>query len=570
MALPQNPNGLTAGDRELLEASVTQSKNLTAQTKVLQKLSDNVKDQKKEYSKLRDDIKELRRGFYTGNDKGFADIKKYFQKTKDTSGFVNRSKIGGDDKDKEQKGFFRSAMSKLFGPSKYQQKMMDDTSAIAKFTEMSQMDINFIKRQYEEPERAKERELLSQAIADKINKNNEGGGGGGGGGILGALGTAVGFLVKELADIFKSVVGNIVQGISGIFREIIKSVTDVLKDLLEWTKLGTRTAQSCCVGKALPGLPEAERRDRTNPNSGQQRIPGGQQGQLPGQNLPQIGNDQKQLPAPSQQTPSDINERMKDRMNKNAGGIEDAKPAGGGSLKQRLIGLLSGMAGGRLALGALGITAGVGAIAGAVTYGVGELIDKADTPGGYFPGLGNTDKPEKDMTGKVVSGKIESRYKDFGMGPGVDPDAALGANNTSYIAEGFAERLKATFEKVIGDIEDGAVEYGVEVANYMKGKLNTIGEITMANGEKVNLLPNLGTGLFDILSDQAKQAKNYADELENFVKDKAVNIINQQNNVSSGGGNAPIVLPSASSVNTRPEIQQMLMGGVVIGGRRYH
>ena len=567
MALPQNPNGLTAGDRELLEASVAQSKNLTAQTKVLQKLSDNVKDQKKEYSKLRDDIKELRKGFYTGDNKGFAEIKKYFQKTKDTGGFVSRSKIGGDDKDKEQKGFFRSAMSKLFGPSKYQQKMMDDTSAIAKFTEMSQMDINFIKRQYEEPERAKERELLSQAIADKINKNNEGGGGGGGGGILGALGTAVGFLVKELADIFKSVVGNIVQGISGIFREVIKSVTDVLKDLLEWTKLGTRTAQSCCVGRSLPDLPDAERRDRTNPNSGQQRIPGGQQ-QLPGQNLPQIGNDQKQLPPPPQQTSSDINKRMEDRMNKNAGGVSDAKMAGGG-WKQKLAGLLGGGAAARFLLPLLGITGGT-AVVGAAAYGIGELIDNSDKLGGYFPNLGNTDKPEKDMTGKVVSGKIESRYKDFGMWPGVDPDAALGANNTSYITEGFAERLKKTFMEVIGDIEDGAVEYGVEVANFMKGKLNTIGEITMANGEKVNLLPNLGTGLFDILSDQAKQAKNYADELENWAKEKSVNIINQQNNVSSGGGNAPIVLPSASSVNTRPEIQQMLMGGVVIGGRRYH
>lgn len=571
MALPQNPNGLTAGDRELLEASVAQSKTLQAQTKVLQKLSDNIKDQKKEYSKLRDDIKELRKGFYTGDNKGFEEIKKYFQKSKEPGGFTSRSKIGVDDKDKEQKGFFRSAISKLFGPSKYQQKMMDDTSEIRRLTETFQEDISFIKREYEEPARARERELLAQAIADKINKNSEGGGGGGGG-ILGALGTAVGFLIKELADIFKSVVGNIVQGVSNIIRDVIKSVTDVLKELLEWTKIGTRTAQSCCAGKALPGLPEAERRDRTNPNSGQQRIPGGQQ-QLPGQNLPQIGNDQKQLPAPPQQTPSDINKRMEDRMNKNSGGVSDAKMAGG--LKQRLIGLLSGFTAGRLALGALGITVGVGAAAGAVAYGVGDLLDNADSknPEDPYGIVGSLDKllgkKDKDTTGKVVSGKIEAKYKDFGMGPGVDPDAALGANNTSYITEGFAERLKATFEKVIDNIEEGAIEYGTDAANYVKSKLNTIGEITMANGEKVNLLPNLGTGLFDILSDQAKQAKNYADQLENLAMDKVVNIVNQQNNVSSAPA-APMILPSASSVNTRPEIQQMLMGGVVIGGRRYH
>ena len=557
MALPQNPNGITAGDRELLEASVAQSKNLTAQTKVLHKLSDNIKDQKKEYSKLREDIKELRKGFYTGDNKGFAEIKKYFEKSRDTSRFVSRSKLGTEDKDKEQKGFFKNAMNKLFGPSKYQQKMMDDTSAIAKFTEMSQMDIEFIKKQYEEPERAKERELLSQAIADKINKNNEGGGGGGGGGILGALGTAVGFLVKELADIFKSVVGNIVQGISGIFREIIKSVTDVLKDLLEWTKLGTRTAQSCCTGQPRIDLPEADRRDRTNPNSGQQRIPGGQQGQLPGQSQPQIGNEQKQIGYDKPE--KSINERMKERMDR-SGGISDAeskqpggqgKPASSMSTNQKI----------GVGVGAIGAT--IAAVLAANEqpgvedqYGAIKFLDEKI----------NAAVGKSKETIKSVSGKIPPRYKDYGMGTGVDPDAAMAAVEKNYIAEGFAERLKATFEKVTDYVDE---EIGHKFAAATKDFLNTVGELDI-NGEKINLFPNLGTATATVLNSVAEQTKDLVMGGIDMAGTATNYISNQVNNVSSGGASAPIILPSAPSVNTRPEIQQMLMGGVVIGGRRYH
>jgi hypothetical protein len=156
----------------------------------------------------------------------------------------------------------------------------------------------------------------------------------------------------------------------------------------------------------------------------------------------------------------------------------------------------------------------------------------------------------------------------FDSGPGDGWDNAE-KSMSDKIVDVIMGALKSADEAIDDGIES-IINSGTSLGNFVKGELNTLGEITMANGEKVNLLPNLGTGLFDILSDQAKQARMYADQIQDFAKEKAVNIINQQNNVSSGGGNAPIILPSAPSVNTRPEIQQMLMGGVVIGGRRYH
>ena len=59
-------------------------------------------------------------------------------------------------------------------------------------------------------------------------------------------------------------------------------------------------------------------------------------------------------------------------MNKNSGGVSDAKMAGGG-WKQKLAGLLGGGAAARFLLPLLGIT-GVGAVAGAVTRPVDERL----------------------------------------------------------------------------------------------------------------------------------------------------------------------------------------------------
>ena len=77
MALPQNPDGLTAGDRALLSASLEQTNKLKAQTKVLEKLTDAISKQQKEYGNLRKDIQESQKKLFEGNGKSFSEIKKY-------------------------------------------------------------------------------------------------------------------------------------------------------------------------------------------------------------------------------------------------------------------------------------------------------------------------------------------------------------------------------------------------------------------------------------------------------------------------------------------------------------
>ena len=148
MALPQNPQGITNTDRLLLDAVNAQTQNLNAQSKVLHTVSDNIMKQNKEFSKLRKDIQELNKTFIQGNNSNFSEIKKYFEKSKTQGRDQPRMNSSAQrNKSDDERGFFKGLVGKLFGPSKYQQKMMDDTAAILNFSELMSSDMNFIKKQ---------------------------------------------------------------------------------------------------------------------------------------------------------------------------------------------------------------------------------------------------------------------------------------------------------------------------------------------------------------------------------------------------------------------------------------
>ena len=162
MALPQNP----LSDRQLFDTLKTQNESLSAQTKVLHKLSDNISDQRKDFAALRKDIQDAQKELLRGNNKGMSEIQKYFAKYKTDN---KSGKVGEKD---QSTGFFKGIINKIFGPSKYQQKMIDEITRTRELTESTALDINFIRKQNEEGPRARERELLAQLIADKINANN--------------------------------------------------------------------------------------------------------------------------------------------------------------------------------------------------------------------------------------------------------------------------------------------------------------------------------------------------------------------------------------------------------------
>jgi hypothetical protein len=236
MALPQNPQGVTNTDRILLEAVNAQTQNLQGQTKVLHTVSDRLMKQNKEFQSLRKDMQEMGKTLLQGQGSNLSEIKKYFEKNK--SNFRERPKVGSNsDKNSEDKGFFKNIIGKLFGPSKYQQKMMDDTSQILSLTEVFTSDIGFIREKYSDSARAKERELLASAIAERIN--NIGGGGGEGGGLvkglLGGFGsllvTGIGAVLAAGFSILSTAINEVTKLIGTTIHAVLKGIIEVLERL---------------------------------------------------------------------------------------------------------------------------------------------------------------------------------------------------------------------------------------------------------------------------------------------------------------------------------------------------
>ena len=293
MALPQNPQGVTNTDRILLEAVNAQTQNLQGQTKVLHTVSDRLMKQNKEFQSLRKDMQEMGKTLLQGQGSNLSEIKKYFEKNK--SNFRERPMVGNNsNKNSDDKGFFRNMMGKLFGPSKYQQKMMEDTSQILSLTELVSSDIGFIREKYSDSARAKERELLATAIAERINGSDSGGGGGLLKGLLGGLlgfgtilGTGIielikgfGNLTKAIAQIAGPIGLAVAAALSGIFSSIKSALDNLAKDFgsgdFEGKRNRNRTGQSSpsSGGAAIPPV-VVNGEKTTSPTNSQKRSPGG-------------------------------------------------------------------------------------------------------------------------------------------------------------------------------------------------------------------------------------------------------------------------------------------------------
>ena len=555
MALPQNPDGLTAGDRALLSASLEQTNKLKAQTKVLEKLTDAISKQQKEYGNLRKDIQDSQKKLFEGNGKGFSEIRKYFQKQQ-TPGFSSRSKIG--DKDSEQKGFFKNAMNKLFGQSKYQQKMMDDTTAIRDISELTRADISFIKRQYEDPARAKERELLAQAIADKINiagSDSEGGGG-----FLSKLGLGLASILAAafsagialfsgaLKTLFKVLLDKIVLGIGLAIEKIVQGIAasitrifGLLGDLWEKIKSWRSSPATTTPASASPGITPSA----TPVPAGQ---PMGGNPALAGPETPRIAGPGGTA------APSSIPKPEQLFQNKQGLYVTASELAATEGMAARLSSTLGTIFKGLVLLQAL-ITPLVTSEEEIKIVKAAVAKRAAETARRTFAA---TDERRFDMMSKdkAASGLVQQddeQWKGWDTGE-------------KSVMDVIKDKMLDILTKVEDYVEE---EIGNKFATASKNWLDQVGELDI-NGEKINLLPNLGTATASVLNSIAQESIDLLLKSKEFAEPAGNYITNQVNNVVNGGGaQSQIVLPSAPSVNTRPEIQQMLMGGVVIGGRRY-
>ena len=505
--LPQN--SLSNSDRQILDTLKSQNTHLDAQTKVLHTLSDSImsfkRDQKKDYNSLRNDIKTMQREFFTGNAKGMSDIKKYFEKTKN-----NRPDTSFNKEKDTDKGFFRSAINKLFGPSKYQQKMIDEISMLREITEIQATDIGFIKRQYEEGPRARERELLAQAIASKLDLN----GGDSSKGMLGMLGAS---LISAL--------GGILGGLGAVITAAIAAGFAILKGLLE-ALLGS---------KGLPGgVPDSDadrdKKDKGKGKDGRGPIPTEEPNRVPtpggpiptpggGSSSPRLpGPNVPQLPGPSgtEKAGKTITDIMREKQLERAGGVTDVKPK------------MPGMPGGKINFG---------------------LVLKAlGTAFGLMTHTGNAGDPNESAEVDKRNPKIPKNNLDATE----DLTGILQANSEKTVENSgmINSALKSVIEGLINfehKVEEVAEAFGKGVLEAAIPFLDKAGEITLANGQSINLLPTLGTSTAEVLEEAYQSTKDLAKAGMDAAAPVITNIVNQMTPSS------PVAMP-------------MVAAGAVAGG----
>ena len=548
MALPQNPQGITNTDRLLLDAVNAQTQNLSAQSKVLHSVSDNIMKQNKEFAKLRKDIQESNKSFLQRNNSNFSEIKKYFEKSKTQNREQPRMNNAQRSKAEEERGFFKGLVGKLFGPSKYQQKMMDDTAAILSFSELISSDINFIKKQYEDSTRTKERELLAQAIADRINA--VGGGGDSGGGLLkGALagfGTILGAtllggfsLLGKAIEVLATLIGGTISSILGAIKLGIEKLVDY------WISR-----------KFLDALD-----DIGNRRNGGQRSPAGQGNSPPGTAIPPVIYNEQGKPIPPNQLPGTGQKRLPGGSRypslSGPGSVEDIpyrdKPKGGSAP----------------APGKGGAGAGLGRL-GVLGLGLATLYELFYTSPEDIETLKNAEQDqakEKEETKRRVEGKLEeyktkkrlnklSFISESGdaMVQGKDgkfyPDqktadaAAVQTTEDGFKFPDINEKLQELSEQMVDKFSEYSkiVEEATEKAvDFIIPKIDTLGELDFGNGQKLNLFPNLGTSLSEVLKEVGQETKDLVMGATSGLGDVTTNIVN---NVSSGGTDSVVAFPS--------------------------
>ena len=225
---------------QLIQSIKAQTDAIKDQGNSLGKLASEIRSQRKENTDLRKNLTDMQKQFFAGS-KGINDIKKMFSSSRNNTPANNRIIQNTPDK-----GFFSNLFTKVFGPSKYQLRMMDDTAAVREGIERVADDISFIKSKYTDNARAKERILLANAIARAFEQElplpKEGGSGGG---LLGGMALA-------------GLAAAIVSGITAVLTTMLTSLGKIVTTAFE-KALGFFFPRAI-TGGVIPGKPGAEPR----------------------------------------------------------------------------------------------------------------------------------------------------------------------------------------------------------------------------------------------------------------------------------------------------------------------
>jgi hypothetical protein len=387
--------------------------------------------------------------------------------------------------------------------------MIDEISMLREITEIQATDIGFIKKQYEEGPRARERELLAQAIASKLNLN----GGDSSKSMLGMLGAS---LISAL--------GNILGGLGAVITAAIAAGFAILKTLIE-ALLGS---------KGLPGgLPDSDadrdKRDKGKGKDGRGPIPteepnrvptpggpipspvpggGSSSPRLPGPNVPQLPGPEK-----AGKTMSDI---FREKQLERAGGVTDVKPK------------MPGMPGGKINFGL--VLKALGTAFGLMTHtgNAGDPNESAEVDKRNPKVPKNNLDATEDLTG-ILQANAEKTVESSGNINGALKSVIEGLINFEHQVEEIAEAFgKGVMEKAIPFLDKA-------------------GEITLANGQSINLLPTLGTSTAEVLEEAYQSTKDLAKAGMEATAPIINNIVNQMTPAS------PVAMP-------------MVAAGAVAGG----
>lgn len=555
MALPQNPQGITNSDRLLLEAVNTQNDSLRTQTKVLHTVSDNIIKQNKEFVKMRKDIGEFKNAVVSSSDMLDA-FKKYFGKNAQDNKSKSRAESNvNKDKDAPSKGFFKDIFGKVFGPSKYQQKLIDDTASLLRFTEVMANDMSFIRKKYEDSARAKERELLATAIAQKM-------GGGGGGGIFGSVLSGIGAVLTTVFTGGMMLLGSTINGlgniISGGLIGLGTAIGGIAKGLgnVIAAGLGAATLLLNRMLSVLASIASVFGIKSVLPDV----IP--PVGRSPGAPTPKPG-----LPGPNKnvpQLPGRPNPNVEDAPIKREGprGTTNPKGAspGGFKIPGSLGGLVSGLSIGAIAYELFGTSQ---------EEAEGALRDRQRDPNSFEnranagalkqqakeerkqkrQALKNDDVREgrtasgrlRDASGRIIprtsgmpstgllseSGDLMYRDSEGKMYPNLE--MANQADMTTKIGQSLNKMV------------DGILGLETEMENAISKGADKIGEfvdrqmeIDFGNGNKLNLMPNLGQSTVEVLKEMTQETKDLLSPIADSMKGSMTNIINNVSEMSAG------------------------------------
>lgn len=580
---------LNPTDKAIIDSLKAQNDNLREQTKILHTISDEIfKGRRPSSNKENKDIqKEL---FKLGS--GISEIKSYLSgKGKGATG----ASFGG--RAQPDKGFFTNLFSKVFGPSKYQQKMMEEISALRDITERQARSIDFIARQNTDSKRAIERDKLAEAIVRRMSLLDMGGGASGGllsgfgKALLAGIVGAVSLLSSTLMSGFKSFLSGFDKIIDAI--KLLASKFPKLPGSVDIPD-GKRGGSPGTPG----GLPP-----NTNKEGGAGK-PGGRTGSGGRSSGPL-------LEGPKRGAPFDPNYKSRFPWNTEKYGpqVEDAKGV-------RSSGSRFNPSGGRAAiaglLGALGLNYFMSEINDPQNEDFAAQVRK-NLPGG---GVRNTSK----LFGSPFSGSgVKSVFGDFpfsasrDLAPGESFDVRSKMGDIRYIDDPdvpgrkitqaeYARRIKARggvingqtlsegqmakvdeaikreqeikeqkikeeklrleydekenlslFNKILEDANKALDEFADKFDLFnskekIRQTLNALGEIEI-QGQKINLAPGLGNAILKTMEDASQLTEELTDTVTEKVN-KGISIINNNsNNVVGGdsGKGSVTVQPNAAS-----------------------